>query len=309
MVFRSRSSRKSPKGYFVCLRYFYFALCHWLTLLYPQFFHLHTSQRVLQFFNGHLQPARPFFWGNAGRLWESLRECKTDRRFVCKNSNDRSKSSRCRDAKLVESGEFIAKDLPMKDFFWGWRFFFPKNWKVGLKNGSETRVCSKLLDVSPDSHYSADISKMLRLQEPFQPPKDETLWHGDLAKATPSKLFMMLVDYSKAHRTLKKLKANIWNQKGQVAQSNKYLWCTNKFSSCVHKIYIIFSLCMALWGCQGRTCSRYQWWCHVRYHRGGTIQFEGQWSGENHGWMAWREMRVRKQDFNSAIKTLELTLW
>jgi len=38
----------------------------------------------------------------------------------------------------------------------------------------------------------------LRLQEPFTPPKDETLWHGDLAKATPSKLFMMLVDYSKA---------------------------------------------------------------------------------------------------------------
>lgn len=59
--------------------------------------------------------------------------------------------------------------------------------------------------VSPDSHYSADISKMLRLQEPFQPPKDETLWHGDLAKATPSKLFMMLVDYSKAHGTGKHL--------------------------------------------------------------------------------------------------------
>ena len=27
--------------------------------------------------------------------------------------------------------------------------------------------------------------------------KDQTLWHPDLAKATPSKLFMMLLDYSK----------------------------------------------------------------------------------------------------------------
>ena len=32
----------------------------------------------------------------------------------------------------------------------------------------------------------------------FHTTEDETLWHGDLAKATPSKLFMMLVDYSKA---------------------------------------------------------------------------------------------------------------
>ena len=35
------------------------------------------------------------------------------------------------------------------------------------------------------------------LQEAFVPPKDQSLWHPDLAKATPSKLFMMLVDYSK----------------------------------------------------------------------------------------------------------------
>ena len=162
--------------------------------------------------------------------------------------------------------------------------------------------------VSPDSHYSADISKMLRLQEPFQPPKDETLWHGDLAKATPSKLFMMLVDYSKAHGTLKKLKAKVKRHN----PTNIFGAQTNSQAVSIRYIYIhlVFSFTrVALWGCQGRTCSRYQWWCHVRYHRGGTIQFEGQWSGENHGWMAWREMRVRKQDFNSAIKTLELTLW
>ena len=83
--------------------------------------------------------------------------------------------------------------------------------KIG-RWGSEMEVRQEYVAsfrVSPDSHYSADISKMLRLQEPFQPPKDETLWHGDLAKATPSKLFMMLVDYSKAHGTLKKLKAKV----------------------------------------------------------------------------------------------------
>ena len=94
----------------------------------------------------------------------------------------------------------------MNDFLGG--RIHPQNWKVGLRNGSETEYVASFR-VSPDSHYSADISKMLRLQEPFQPPKDETLWHGDLAKATPSKLFMMLVDYSKAHGTLKKLKAKV----------------------------------------------------------------------------------------------------
>ena len=29
------------------------------------------------------------------------------------------------------------------------------------------------------------------------PAQDQTLWHPDLGKATPSKLFMMLLDYSK----------------------------------------------------------------------------------------------------------------
>lgn len=117
------------------------------------------------------------------------------RRFVCKNSNDRSKSWRCQRPSWLKVEP--SQRILMNDFLGR---IHPQNWKVGLRNGSETEYVANFR-VSPDSHYSADISKMLRLQEPFQPPKDETLWHGDLAKATPSKLFMMLVDYSKAHGT------------------------------------------------------------------------------------------------------------
>jgi len=76
---------------------------------------------------------------------------------------------------------------------------------IDLETGQEVAIkvyktATKSVNSSEEirlQKFKRQIQVLKMLQEPFQPPKDETLWHGDLAKATPSKLFMMLVDYSK----------------------------------------------------------------------------------------------------------------
>ncbi|CAJ1354912.1 unnamed protein product [Effrenium voratum] len=76
---------------------------------------------------------------------------------------------------------------------------------VDLETGQEVaikvyKMASKAVNSSEEvrlQKFKRQIQVLKMLQEPFVAPKDETLWHPDLAKATPSKLFMMLVDYSK----------------------------------------------------------------------------------------------------------------
>jgi len=45
--------------------------------------------------------------------------------------------------------------------------------------------------------FRRQIAVLKELQEPFQKTSDETLWHEQLAKITPDKVFMCLIDYSK----------------------------------------------------------------------------------------------------------------
>ncbi|CAE7677317.1 Pak4 [Symbiodinium sp. CCMP2456] len=76
---------------------------------------------------------------------------------------------------------------------------------VDMETGQEVAIkVYKLATKSVNSSEEIRLQKFKRqiqvlkmLQEAFVVPKDQTLWHPDLAKATPSKLFMMLLDYSK----------------------------------------------------------------------------------------------------------------
>lgn len=58
----------------------------------------------------------------------------------------------------------VAKDFWWR-IFWGGRIH-PQNWKVGLKNGSETEYVANFR-VAPDSHYSADISNPAKVAGAF----------------------------------------------------------------------------------------------------------------------------------------------
>lgn len=76
---------------------------------------------------------------------------------------------------------------------------------IDLETGQEVAIkvyktATKSVNSSEEirlQKFKRQIQVLKMLQEPFVQPKDETLWHADLAKASPSKLFMMLVDYSK----------------------------------------------------------------------------------------------------------------
>jgi len=76
---------------------------------------------------------------------------------------------------------------------------------VDLETGAEVaikvyKLATKQVNSSEEvrlQKFRRQIQVLRMLQEAFVPPKDQSLWHPDLAKATPSKLFMMLVDYSK----------------------------------------------------------------------------------------------------------------
>eukprot|EP00439_Symbiodinium_sp_Y106_P075182 s275_g14.t2 len=76
---------------------------------------------------------------------------------------------------------------------------------IDMETGQEVAIkVYKLATKSVNSSEEIRLQKFKRqiqvlkmLQEAFVVPKDQTLWHPDLGKATPSKLFMMLLDYSK----------------------------------------------------------------------------------------------------------------
>lgn len=245
-------------------------------------------------FNGHLQPSRPFF--GESRLWEVC-GCKPQEIRLQKFKRQ-IQVLKMSEAKLVESGA-IAKDLDER--------FFGENSSPKLEGGAQKwkwdRVCSKLSCLTWFSLLSWHLenAKVARAFPAAQGWNIVAWWFG---KGNPLQALHDvggLLEGPWDRQTFWRIRKVKWHNPTNIfgAQTNSQAVSIRLYIY----IHMIFSFTrVALWGCQGRTCSRYQWWCHVRYHRGGTIQFEGQWSGENHGWMAWREMRVRKQDFNSAIR-------
>jgi len=64
-----------------------------------------------------------------------------------------------------------------------------------IETGQEVAI--KVYKLATKSVNSSEEIRLQKFKRQIQVLKDQTLWHPDLAKATPSKLFMMLLDYSK----------------------------------------------------------------------------------------------------------------
>ncbi len=146
------------------------------------------------------------------------------------------------------------------------------NWKVRLRNGKRTEyVASKLWYLTWFSlSWHLENAEVARAFPAAQGWNIVAWWFG---KGNPLQALHDVGGLLEGPRELEL----VWES--VVEKEHQLLWIPwiRKVESHNPTIFLP--------GCQGRTCSRYQWWCHVRYHRGGTIQFEGQWSGENPRWL------------------------